>query len=258
LELTTAQRDSAEVHVVFAMHENAVLCQQANCRVEKQAKQDWRIHTSACVMTSDEGLQEAEQEQAKHEEKERVKMQKKAQKDTAEKENLVRQTTKGAQMIFAGSLGTKNKTDLQDLALVLGLSLKGKKIDLQQRIEDKFNDHPELKVEPRFSGLFRRSQKQPAPSNDDTVVASNNLPESQPPLQCCHFNITDNLPTTPYSMQSTLGLPSTPPTPVSFPTAGTSYSAQHSGPLTAVAYYSMASEYELHSHSSTYNGNFCQ
>ncbi|KAG6875827.1 hypothetical protein C0992_002150 [Termitomyces sp. T32_za158] len=70
LELTTAQRDSAEVHVVFAMCENAVLRQQANCCVEKQAKRDRRIHTSAHIMTSDEGLQEAEREWAKCGEKE--------------------------------------------------------------------------------------------------------------------------------------------------------------------------------------------
>ncbi|KAG6880848.1 hypothetical protein C0993_004002, partial [Termitomyces sp. T159_Od127] len=81
LELVEAQHDSAEVHVVFATHEIAILRNQANRCSEKQAKQGWRINTSARVMTLDEGLREAQKERAKCDEKERKKAERRAKKD---------------------------------------------------------------------------------------------------------------------------------------------------------------------------------
>ncbi|KAG6883239.1 hypothetical protein C0993_007254, partial [Termitomyces sp. T159_Od127] len=151
LELVEAQHDSAEVHVVFATREIAILHNQANCCSEKQAKQGRRINTSAHVMTLDEGLREAQKERAKRDEKERKKAERRAKKDAVDQENLI--------YVFIGSLGSKNKTELQDLASILSLSIAGTKANLQQHIEDEFEKRPKLKDEAQFLGLFKRSQK---------------------------------------------------------------------------------------------------
>ena len=93
-------------------------------------------------------------------------------------------------MVFTGPLSSKNKTELQDLASVLKLSITGTKDDLQQHIEDEFNKHPELKDKAQFSGLFRQLHKQSAPTNNDTNAEFRNVLDSQLLLQLHHLNTT--------------------------------------------------------------------
>ena len=123
-------------------------------------------------------------------ENEKEKAEKRAKKDAMEKENLIRCTTISMQMVFTGSLSSKNKTELQDLASVLKLSIAGTKVKLQQHIEDEFNKHPELKDEAQFSGLFRQLHKQSATTNNDTNAGFHDVLDSQPPLQRCCLNTT--------------------------------------------------------------------
>ncbi|KAG6858639.1 hypothetical protein C0993_005328, partial [Termitomyces sp. T159_Od127] len=104
-------------------------------------------------------------------------------------------------MVFIGSLGSKNKTELQDLASILSLSIAGTKADLQQCIEDEFEKHPELKNEAQFLGLFKQSQKRPAPTNKDMAAGFNDIFQSQPPLQRHRLNtMAETMPSTLYSM----------------------------------------------------------
>lgn len=81
----------------------------------------------------------------------------------------------GAQMVFTGSLGLKNKTELQDLASILSLSIAGTKAELQQCIEGEFENHPEPKNEVQFLGLFKRSQNWPAPTDKDMAAEFNDI-----------------------------------------------------------------------------------
>ncbi|KAG6893765.1 hypothetical protein C0993_000343 [Termitomyces sp. T159_Od127] len=237
LELVEAQHDSAEVHVVFATHEIAILRNQANRCSEKQAKQGWRINTSARVMTLDEGLREAQKERAKCDEKERKKAERRAKKDAVDQENLICRTTKGAQMIFIGSLGSKNKTELQDLASILSLSIAGTKVNLQQCIEDEFEKRPKLKDEAQFLGLFKQSQKRPAPTNKDMAAGFNDIFQSQPPLQRHRLNtMAETMPSTLYSMQSSLSHPPSSPIHTSSSRAYHYPSQLHVGSLTMMAH----------------------
>jgi hypothetical protein len=64
--------------------------------------------------------------------------------------------------VFSRSLNkSKQKEELEDIAIVLALPEGGKKDELFQRISDHFEQHPDVKTNPRFEGLFNsRPSKQ--------------------------------------------------------------------------------------------------
>ncbi|KAF9479072.1 hypothetical protein BDN70DRAFT_766438, partial [Pholiota conissans] len=55
--------------------------------------------------------------------------------------------------VFNGSLTSKNKTDLEDIADALKLPIDGVKSVLIFRITDHFGQYPRLKEDPLFIGL---------------------------------------------------------------------------------------------------------
>ncbi|KAG6834808.1 hypothetical protein H0H93_007268 [Arthromyces matolae] len=169
-EFAEAQRNAAEVHAVFAIREAATLRQQAHRRAEKKDGHGRRIHVNARVMTSEEGLRMCEEDRAAREEKERQKREKQSKRDAVNKENVVRRETYGATMVFSGSLSSKNKTQLGDLAAALGfetqLDDKRTKAQFLEQITKKFEAEPELKDDPRFVGMFKRGSKRPAAEPD--------------------------------------------------------------------------------------------
>ncbi|KAE9398014.1 hypothetical protein BT96DRAFT_822586, partial [Gymnopus androsaceus JB14] len=61
----------------------------------------------------------------------------------------------GTTTVFMGSLNSKAKEDLKDIAFVLGLALEVNKDDLAASIKSHFNSHPGLSDDPRYQGLFR-------------------------------------------------------------------------------------------------------
>ncbi|KAF9257525.1 hypothetical protein L218DRAFT_1006058 [Marasmius fiardii PR-910] len=65
--------------------------------------------------------------------------------------------TRDPNQLFSGSLNSKNKADLQDIAYSLHLSLDGNKKDLITRINSHFDAHIELKEDPRFIGILSSS-----------------------------------------------------------------------------------------------------
>ena len=92
-------------------------------------------------------------------------------------------------MTFTGSLGSKNKTELQDLATALNLSMEGTKPELTTRINAHFNENQDLKAHDRFIGLFsRRPQKRPVPI--DNTASSDTVTATVPPPQCQRLDIT--------------------------------------------------------------------
>jgi acetyl-CoA carboxylase alpha subunit len=60
---------------------------------------------------------------------------------------------------FVGSLASKKKADLQEIAGAVSLSEDGTKDVLVQRINSFFDSNPLQRNSPRFSGLFRRVQR---------------------------------------------------------------------------------------------------
>ena len=86
-------------------------------------------------------------------------------------EETARQTRRqqmGESEIFSGSLSSKKKADLQDIAHALHLPMDKTNAELIASIGDHLKTHPELQDNPRFTGLFlRRGQKRSAPENDE-------------------------------------------------------------------------------------------
>ena len=68
---------------------------------------------------------------------------------------------------FTGRMAAYKKCDLRALAVALSLSDKGTNAELQSRIQNRFEESPDLKRNSRFSGLFKKSKKGPT-SNEDT------------------------------------------------------------------------------------------
>ncbi|KAF9065799.1 hypothetical protein BDP27DRAFT_1154916, partial [Rhodocollybia butyracea] len=56
--------------------------------------------------------------------------------------------------VFTGSLNSKLKEDMKDLAWVLKLDLDGNNDVLRTRIKSHFEEHPELVQDPRYRGIF--------------------------------------------------------------------------------------------------------
>ena len=73
---------------------------------------------------------------------------------------------------FTGWMAAYRKVDLRALAIAIGVSDKGTNAELLAWIEDHFKQHPDLKLNSRFLGLFNKSahsaqRKGPAvPSNE--------------------------------------------------------------------------------------------
>jgi hypothetical protein len=169
-----AERDAAETHAIFAQREAAVYKYCLEKRMTKQSQQTRRLHTQSRIVTSAEGRTQAIETRTIREAKEKEAADKLARKETAEAENHVRRNTQGHSIVFTGSLGTKNKTQLGDLASALALSLEGTKADFVERITKHFEENPDLKLQDRFVGIFNRSrqrrQNQPD-SNEPEVPA---------------------------------------------------------------------------------------
>ncbi|KAJ3905088.1 hypothetical protein F5879DRAFT_784680, partial [Lentinula edodes] len=91
----------------------------------------------------------------------------------AERQETCRQM--GPATVFTGSLNSKLKDDLKDIAFVLGLSLEGNKDKLILSIKSHFNSRPNLSEDPRYRGLFGRTRAAPAAPPHPSASTSNSL-----------------------------------------------------------------------------------
>lgn len=72
---------------------------------------------------------------------------------------------------FTGPLNmTRRKQELEDIAIALFLSSKGKKRDILERIKQEFEAKPELKSDPRFEVLFNSRPRKRARINEVPVA----------------------------------------------------------------------------------------
>jgi hypothetical protein len=182
LEHTRAQRDAAETHAVYAQREAAVWKHKFNKKKDKIKDPSRRIHTSSRITTNEQGLKEVEEERQKKQEKMQRESEKQLQKEAKRKADIVHRATQGSSRIFSGSLSSKNKTELEDVADALSLSLEGTKVTLIARISAYFDEHPRFKEDQRFSGLFERSRGRKRAPHDENAIAGLG-PDSQCPAQ---------------------------------------------------------------------------
>ena len=67
-----------------------------------------------------------------------------------------------------GSLSSKSKLDLQEIAGALSLSEEGTKEVLIRRINTFFDSHPRIRDSERFTGLFNRAHRRRNDTNSAT------------------------------------------------------------------------------------------
>ncbi|THU88384.1 DDE-domain-containing protein [Dendrothele bispora CBS 962.96] len=151
-----ADRDSANVHAVFAQREASILAYKLNKK--KPTAKSRRIHTFALHLLA---FSPPRKDVWRHRRR--------------------RPTQTSAS--FTGGLSTKGKADLGDIAASLDLPVNGTKEDIHSRIEEHFTANPELKENARYVGLFRRGRKRAPEADENSAPAqSSSLPlPSQPP-----------------------------------------------------------------------------
>ncbi|KAK0228998.1 hypothetical protein IW262DRAFT_1536005 [Armillaria fumosa] len=181
-----AQRDAAETHAVFASRQAAIAQYKLNKSKEKAAYKSMCFPTSSRLVTSEKGRSEAKEYEETRQRKLDAAEKKKRDRKAKEHDDLIRRSTQVKTMTFTGSLSSKNKTELGDLAAALDIPSEGLTvIKLREDISQYFMDHPEMKLDERYSGIYTRSRKRPAPmdNGDDltqgTLISQADMP---PPL----------------------------------------------------------------------------
>jgi hypothetical protein len=160
---------------------------QQDSRASKRRK----LNVEARVLTSAEGKRLAAEKDAAHV----AKAQKKKDAERLRKEKEVardqQRRAHPSDEPFVGSLASKNKADLQEIAGALNLPEDGTKDALIQRINSFFDSNPLQRVSARFSGLFnRRTQRRcPQETENPNPVAST----SQNLLQHTYRPLADNI-----------------------------------------------------------------
>ncbi|KAK0231462.1 hypothetical protein IW262DRAFT_1292345 [Armillaria fumosa] len=180
---TEVQRDAAETHAVFASRQAAVAQYKLNKTKEKTTGKSTRFPTSSRVVTSQQGRDEAKKYEDSRKKKQDAAQKKKQAKKTKEREDLT--------MTFTGSLSSKNKTELGDLAAALDIPSEGLTVSkLREDISQYFMEHPDMKLDERYLGIFSRSRKRPVPAEteDEMLPAHASIPEPPPPAQRRRLN----------------------------------------------------------------------
>jgi len=152
------QRNTAETHAIMAEAELARLQTQIN---SNKGKKKGKVKvTNSVLLTSAESRERREVEATERRAKEKKKADAKAAKAVRAAENQVRRTQiqNNAGHAFSGSLASKNKSELEDIIVAVGLAT-GRKAEMIQRIQDYFKYHPEDAKSARYSGLFSSARR---------------------------------------------------------------------------------------------------
>lgn len=166
---------NALAHCKLAQEEVVALKRKVNAGQNAPRKRP-KLNVNARCLTSSEGRRlAAEQEAARHAKaQKKLDAQNQRTAQEAERERLRR--ARGPDFAFTGSLSTKNKPDLVDIALDLGLDSVGTKAVLLDRIKQHFDEHPEKRSEHRYQGMFSPSRSRQL-QNDENM---NPNPVAQP------------------------------------------------------------------------------
>jgi hypothetical protein len=163
-----------------------------------QASKRRKLNVEARVLTSVEGRQLAEEKDAERTAKEQKKKDAEQRRKEKEVERIQHRLNRPPDAPFTGSLGSKNRPDLQEIAGALGLPETGTKEALTQSIKAHFDSNLSLRDLPRFSGLFNRATRRRPRELENQLsmpVAStsqNTLPQQREPLST---NLLNTLPT---------------------------------------------------------------
>ena len=110
---------------------------------------------------------EFDEEEAERQECDWVAAEKEKQKELDDAESTRQIADDALNRDFTGRLAAYRKNDLRALAIALSLSDKGTNTELLSRIQNSFEQNPDLKQNLQFSGLFNRSRKNAASNNTE-------------------------------------------------------------------------------------------
>ncbi|KAJ3979035.1 hypothetical protein F5890DRAFT_1559293 [Lentinula detonsa] len=181
-----AEREAATVHAVFAGREASILKYQLNANTQKKTNTSKCFTTSAQIVTSAEGKEQAIAEASKRDAKKNELEEKKKKKQDTERADFLRcAEQEHEQLPFSGSLRSKLKAELQDILFALGLNIEGNVAALLLRINAHFDTETALKQDPRYIGLFSKPSgkwKQAAEDHSETMQPSPPIHHSPSPI----------------------------------------------------------------------------
>ena len=188
LHVVRAERNRAQTHSLFLRHELDETKAKANAKSKNKKRRGDDIKLGELVT----GVDASERRKVRRWEfdaKEKKKTEIQTQKDAKEAADRTRRTQiqRDPNHAFSGSLNSKNKTELSDIFIALGILVdsKTKKADMVQRLHDHFNNpsHVQDHESSRFSGLFTTSHcpRQTARRPEDENVNENDPPAAVAP-----------------------------------------------------------------------------
>lgn len=167
---------SSNVHCIMAEMENEHLREVHRAASKKGSEH--RFKTSAQVLTSAEGLAEWDAEKAARAEK-----QKKADDAVIMAQDRLSQRAAAAassESLYSGALTSKNKDNLQEIAMAFGLTTDGTKAEIIQRIDVYMGTNGHLRENRRFAGLFTSRDRRALKSVQGSQDGHEPDPEMQP------------------------------------------------------------------------------
>lgn len=178
-----------QTHLSMAQDDIRDLKRKQNTHSNRSRKRP-KLNTDARTLTSLRGRNTAAEKEVAKEAERQKKQAARDQRDTEEAERQRLRLTRDPNYAFFGSLGSKSKPDLVDIAHALGLrqvthpgkeKLTKKKI--QDFIEAHFDSNPEKRKDLRFEGLFDARRR---PRTDENNASGANATASAPPS--IHFS----------------------------------------------------------------------
>ena len=172
---------TAEAHAKLAYAEVHDLKRQLNTKTNKSKKRR-KLNVDARWLNSDEGLRVAQEQEATRaaEEERRREVREQRTARQAERDEQRRQRDPNAP--FTGTLATKAKADLQDIAQALELESDGQRKDILARINTHFDTHPHLCEDTRFEGMFNRTRRRTVAPIIENHPPTPTASDSAPPL----------------------------------------------------------------------------
>ena len=155
VEILLGNRTRYKARSIIMANQLAHTTRQKHARETQLQCQNCSVHVDhGEILTSSEALAHRAAQDAKKAENKRIEEERAKWHDAKKAEQQAQRLHNEP---FSGSLSSKNKTNLEDIALTLGIPFMDKtlKADIWKAIQDHFEAHPELKEDPQFSGLFR-------------------------------------------------------------------------------------------------------
>jgi hypothetical protein len=153
-EAAVLRRENEELaaHAILAFDQVRSLKHRLNGKASNSKRR--KLTTNSRWLNSAEALAQCEREEAEAEAEAARKQAKANEKQAQEKERQRQRERRDPNRPFVGSLNSRKKADLQDIAYALGLEIEGRVDDLKSSINTYFDEHEEQRTSPRYVGLF--------------------------------------------------------------------------------------------------------